>query len=133
MEVKEVKPTSKELRVMLETGFILRESAKFDDAEAVFQGCIEFMPDSEVPKIGLGTVYLQKGDYDSAVAICKDALDQHASSDYARVHYAEALLFQNKRTEAETELHKVIEASPNSTYATTAQNLLNAVDLMFNQ
>lgn len=131
MNIRDIKPTNNELRVMLETGFILRESAKFKDAESVFQGCVEFMPDSEVPKVGLATVYLQKGDSDSAINIFKEALELNPESDYARVHYGEALLFQNKRSEAELELQKVIESSPNSTYSTTAQNLLNAADLMF--
>ncbi len=130
MKVSELKPTSEELRIMLETGFILRESAKFDAAESVFLGCIEFMPDSEVPKVGLGTVFLQKGDFELAVLNCKNALELNPESDYARVHYGEALLFRNRRDEAEIELRMVIDKSPNSAYARTAQNLLDSADFL---
>ncbi len=131
MEVRQIKPTTEELRVMLETGFIMREAANFDDAEKIFQGCIELMPDSEVPKIGLGTVYLQKKDFESALKTCREALEINPDSDYARVHYAEALLFQNQREQALTELRQVISNSPNSTYARTAQNLLDVAEFMF--
>ncbi len=131
MKVDEIKPTGEELRVMLETGFILREAAKFDDAEAVFEGCIEFMPGSEVPVVGLGTCYLQKGDYENALTTCKNALELNPQSDYARVHYAEALLFQNQKELAEQELRKIIAESPNSTYSTTAQNLLIVAETLF--
>lgn len=131
MQVRQIKPTSEELRVMLETGFIMREAANFDDAETIFQGCIEFMPDSEVPKIGLGTVYLQKRDFESALKTCKEALEANPNSDYARVHYAEALLFQNQRESALTELRQVISNDPNSAYSRTAQNLLDVAEFMF--
>lgn len=133
MKVSEIKPSSEELRVMLETGFILREAARFDEALAVFQGCIELMPNSEVPRVGLGTVYLQKQDFGQALNVCKDALDLNPESNYARVHYAEALLFQDRRKEAEIELQKVIADSPNSAYTRTAENLLSAANLIITQ
>ena len=86
------------------------------------------MPESEVPKVGLGTVYLQKGDFASAVNSCQQALDLNPESDYARVHLAEALLFQNKSEAAKIELKKVIEKSPDSAYSRTADNLLKAIE-----
>ena len=130
MKVREIKPTSEELRVMLETGFILREAADFEAAARVFQGCIEFMPESEVPLVGLGTVYLQKGDFDAALITCKSAKEVNPTSNYAKVHYAEALLFQKKREEAENELRQIIETSPDSTYSRTAKRLLEAADMI---
>lgn len=130
MGLTEVSVDAEQLRVMLETGYILREAARFDEAEAVFRGVAELMPDSEVPRVGLGTVYLQRGDFAEAAAICGQAFADHPDSDYARVHYGEALLFGQKREEAKTELLELIRKNPDSPHAKTAQALLDAADIV---
>jgi predicted Zn-dependent protease len=130
MSVSEIHVDAELLRVMLETGYILREAARFDEAEAVFRGVIELMPESEVPRVGLGTVYLQRGDFSEAEAICGQAFSDYPDSDYARVHYAEALLFGQQREKATTELLEVIRRNPDSPHAKTAQALLDATDIV---
>lgn len=128
MTVKEIPISDEELRVLLETGYILREAAKFDDAEAVFRGVMEFLPDSDVPQVGLGTVFLQRGDFQNAEEICRTATEKNPSSLYARVHFAEALLFQKKRDEAEEILNELVSENPDSPHSHTAQALLAAAD-----
>lgn len=128
MMIKEVTVSDQELRVLLETGYILREAAKFDDAEAIFRGVIELLPDSEVPQVGLGTVFLQRGDFESAEDICRTATETNPSSLYAKVHLAEALLFEKKRDEAEEILNAIISENPDSPHSNTAQALLDAAD-----
>lgn len=128
MTVKEIPISDEELRVLLETGYILREAAKFDDAEAVFRGVMEFLPDSEVPQVGLGTVFLQRGDFQTAEEICRSAVEANPTSLYARVNYAEAMLFGKKRDEAEEILNAVISENADSPHSHTAQALLDAAD-----
>jgi predicted Zn-dependent protease len=130
MTIAEIPVSSEELRVMLETGYILREAAKFEQAEAIFRGVMEFMPESDVPQVGLGTVFLQMGDFSAAQEICEKALEQNPDSLYARVHYAEALLFGRQRSRAESELREIISGSPDSPHSQTAQALLDAADLI---
>lgn len=130
MTLSEISVDAEQLRVMLETGYILREAARFDEAEAVFRGVMELMPDSEVPRVGLGTVYLQRGDFAEAEAICGQAFKDYPNSDYARVHYGEALLFGQQREKAETELLEVIRRNPDSPHGKTAQSLLDAADIV---
>lgn len=130
MTLKEVSLSSQELRVMLETGYILREAARFDEAEAVFRGVIELMPESDVPQVGLGTVFLQRGDFSAAREICEKAVAEHPASLYARVHHAEALLFGRRREQAESELTEIITEHPDSPHSQTAQALLEAADLI---
>ena len=130
MTIGNVQVSNEELRVMLETGFILREAAKFDEAEAVFRGVMEFLRESDVPRVGLGTVYLQRGDFHSAREVCGKALESNPSSVYARVHYAEALLFAHERERAENELREIIRENPDSPHSQTAQALLEAADLI---
>ena len=130
MTIRKISVSNEELRVMLETGYILREAAKFDQAEAIFRGVMEFLPESEVPQVGLGTVFLQRGDFSTAEEICEKALELNPSSVYARVHYAEALLFGRQREKAENELHEIIANFSDSPHQQTAQALLEAADLI---
>ena len=128
--LSQVTPTDAELRVMMESGFVLREAGKFDDAEAVFRGVMELLPESDVPRVALGTVELQRGRFESAQAACEEALRLRPESLYARVHRAEALLFQRRREEAEAELREVISADAGSPHSRTARALLDAADMI---
>jgi tetratricopeptide (TPR) repeat protein len=130
MRLSHVKPSDEELRVILESGFVLREAGRLDDADAVFRGALELLPDSDVPRVALGTVELQRGRFAEAQALCEEALRVRPESLYARVHRAESLLFQRRREEAEEELREVMAAEPDSPHARTARALLEAADLI---
>jgi len=130
MKLTEIKPGDEELRVILESGFVLRDAGRLDDAEAVFAGMIELLPKSELPHVALGTIKLQRGNFGEAQAACEKGLSLKPGSLYARVHRAEALLFQGRRGEAEAELQEVIATDPQSPHSRTAQALLDAADLI---
>ncbi len=130
MKLSQVKPSDEELRVMLESGFVLREATRYADAEAIFRGVMELLPDSEVPRVALGTVELQRGRFAEAEQCCREALRSCPDSLYARVHHAEALLFLQRRAEAEAELQGVISTDPSSPHSRTARSLLDAADLI---
>ncbi|HEX8474461.1 MAG TPA: tetratricopeptide repeat protein [Pyrinomonadaceae bacterium] len=130
MKLSDVKPADEELRVLLEAGFVLREAGKLDEAEEVFRGAMELLPQSDVPRVALGTVELRRGRFAEAQAACDEALRLRPESLYARVHRAEALLFQQSRAEAEAELQEIIEADPASPHSRTARALIEAADLI---
>ena len=115
---------------MMEAGFVLREAGRFDDAEVLFRGVAELIPESDVPRVALGTVELQRGRFTEALAACDEALRARPGSLYARVHRAEALLFQRRREEAEEELREIAAADPNSPHSRTARALLEAADII---
>jgi Flp pilus assembly protein TadD len=130
MRLSHVRPSDEELRVILESGFVLREAGRLDDADAVFRGALELLPDSDVPRVALGTVELQRGRFAEAQTLCEEALRLKPASLYARVHRAESLLFQQRRDEAEEELREIASAEPDSPHARTARALLEAADLI---
>lgn len=130
MRLEDVKPSDEQLRVVLESGFVLREAGRLDDAETVFRGVHQLLPASDVPLVGLSTVILQKGDPNEARTLCEQALNLNPVSLYSRVHRAEALLFDGKRDEAETELRLVIAQDSESPHSRTAQALLDAADII---
>jgi tetratricopeptide (TPR) repeat protein len=129
MKFSYVQPCDDELRVLLEVGFVLREASRFEDAKALFSGALELIPDSDIPRVGLGTVELQRGNFELAQIACEDALRIKPESLYARVHLAESLLFQKKRPEAESELRLIIASNTNSPHSRTAQALLDVAHL----
>ena len=130
MKLDQVKPSDEELRVILETGFALRYARRLDEAAGIFQGVAALLPEADVPRVALGTVELERGKFAEAQAACEEALRHNPGSLYARVHRAEALLFQLRRSEAETDLNAIIATDPESPHSRTARALLDAADLI---
>jgi tetratricopeptide (TPR) repeat protein len=130
MRLRDIRPSDEELRVILESGYVLRDIRQFDEAEDIFRGVIELVPQSDVPRVGLGTVKLQQGLFTEAEAVYDEVLRIKPDSIYARVHRAEALLFQKRRDEAEAELREIISIDPTSSHSRTAQALLDAADMI---
>lgn len=130
MRFEQIDLTDDELRVILEAGFVLREAGRLDDAESIFRGVAALLPQSDVPRVALSSIELRRGRFDAARAVCEEALSLQPTSLYARVHHAEALLFQQKRREAEAELREVIVVDPASPHSRTARALLDAADMI---
>lgn len=130
MRLEDVKASDEELRLILEAGFVLRDAGRFAEAERVFRGVGEMLPRADVPRVALSSVALGQGRPAEALAACEEALRLQPSSLYARVHYAEALLFVGRREQAEAELHAVIAEAPDSPHGRTARALLDAAGLI---
>jgi tetratricopeptide (TPR) repeat protein len=130
MKIADEQPSDEELRVILEAGFALRYARRLDEAAEIFQGIVALLPEEDVPRVALGTVELERGNFAEAQAACEQALRYRPESLYARVHRAEALLFQKRREEAEAELNSIIAADPQSPHSRTASALLEAADLI---
>jgi predicted Zn-dependent protease len=130
MKLDQVRPSDEELRVILEAGFALRYTRRLDEAADIFRGVAALLPKSDVPRVALGTVELERGKFAEAQSACEEALRNDPESLYARVHRAEALLFQKRRSEAETELNAIMVADPESPHSRTARALLEAADLI---
>jgi len=130
MKLNQLKPSDEELRVILEAGFALRYTRRLNEAAEIFRGITALLPESDVPRVALGTVELERGNFADAQADCEEALRYDPGSLYARVHRAEALLFQRRRSEAETELKTVIADHPESPHSRTARALLEVADLI---
>lgn len=130
MDFKQVKAGGEELRVMLESGLILREAGRFAEAEKIFQGVRELAPESEVPLVVLSSLAARRGNFEQALQLCEEALAKEPASVFARVQRAEVLLYRQKREEAEKELREIVETAPESPHRRTAQALLDAAQLM---
>ncbi|HEY0078943.1 MAG TPA: tetratricopeptide repeat protein [Pyrinomonadaceae bacterium] len=126
--MSEVEPTDDEVRVMLESGVLLRDVGRLDAAETIFRGLMELMPEWPViPRIELSSVELQRGRVPEAESLCAEALRLEPGNLYARLHYAEVLLYQKRRHEAERELRQLISSDPQSPHSQTARAWLDAL------
>lgn len=130
MNLKTINVTDEELRVMMESGLILRESGRLDEAEEVFTGVRELAPESDVPLVALSSIAVRRGNIKEAFRLSEKALEQQPKSLFARVNHAEILLYSKKREEAELELKEIIKDNPDSPHSRTAQSLLDVAQLM---
>lgn len=130
MKVEAVKTDDEELRVMLESGIVLREAGRLDEAERIFAGVRELAPKSDVPLVALSSIAARRNDFDEALRLCDEAQRLEPSSVFARVSRAEILLYRKQTEQAETELREIVEQNPDSPHARTAQSLLNVAQMI---
>lgn len=130
MKLDEVKVSDEELRVMLESGLVLREAGRLDEAEKIFQGVRELVPGSDVPLVALSSIHVRRGDFEDALRLCEEALQNTPDSLFARVNHAEILLYLKRPDEAEIELREIVENNPDSPHRRTAESLLEVMRMM---
>lgn len=130
MKLEEVKVPDEELRVMLESGLILREAGRLDEAEKIFLGVRELVPKSDVPFVALSSIAVRRGNFEEALRLCEEAMENAPNSLFARVNHAEILLYQKKAEEAEAELREIVENNPDSPHRRTAQSLLDVMRII---
>ncbi len=114
---------------MLEAGLVLREAGRFDEAEKIFEGVRLLVPQADVPLVALSSLAVRRGDFEKALRLSEEALQAAPSSVFARLQHAEVLLYQQRREEAERELHEIIENAPDSPHTPAARALLEAMRL----
>ena len=133
MSLRDIRIENKDLRVILECGHILCEAARFTESEVTFRGMAEYLPNSEIPLIGLSNVYLQSQNFEKAESLCKKISEKFPESLYAKINFAEALFFCHRRQEAIKILTEIITESPNTPEFTTAKSYLEMAEIYFYQ
>lgn len=120
-------PVSKqEVVLLLESGYLLMDMGRFDEAREVFGGAAALLPKSEVPHLALGTLEFAQGRHDKALQAYRKAQQLAPKSALPRAHAGEALLFLNKPAEALKELKAAIDIDPDGDGARLARALLDA-------
>ncbi len=125
-----VAPSNDEIGLLMEAGYIYRDSNKFQESREVFSGAGALFPQSEIPEIALGTVDFAASDFDGAIGHYKRALQMNPRSAYAYVHMGEAAIFQMDKESARSHLKKAIELDPRGEYGKAARSLLKFADLV---
>jgi tetratricopeptide (TPR) repeat protein len=121
-----VQVSKQEVVVLLESGYVLMDMGKWDEAREVFAGAAALLPKSEVPHLALGTLEFAQGRHDKALQEYRKAQQINPKSGLPRAHAGEALLFMGKVNEASRELKAAIDVEPDGDGARLAQALLSA-------
>ena len=96
-----------EIALLLESGHLLLEMQKYQEAEEIFAGVAALVPHSEVPMVCLGNLAFSQGQTDRALRFHRDAVARNPESAFALAHKGEILLFLNK-SEGKADLEKAI-------------------------
>lgn len=115
-----------EVALLLESGYLLMELGKWKEATEVFGGVSALVPQSDIPHIALGNLHFAQGKFQQALKCHKEGLTAAPTSQLARAHVGESLMFLKKYEEGKTELEKAIEQDPESPAAVFAKSLLEA-------
>ena len=82
---------------IVNTGFSLKELGKLDDAESAYLRALEMAPDYDKALVNLGDLYLQQGNPDAAIKVCKEFLNNYPGNISVLAFFAIALENQGKR------------------------------------
>jgi tetratricopeptide (TPR) repeat protein len=117
----------KEIKLMLEAGYIYRYAGRYRDARDIFQGVRALLPDKDVADLALAGIYLDEGKLNEAEAHCRRALELNRSS-AAYAQLAEIQLLRKDVNSARQSLKKSIEISPSGPTALLAKTLTKLAD-----
>ncbi|MGI5861525.1 MAG: tetratricopeptide repeat protein [Myxococcales bacterium] len=115
-----------EIVILLESGYVLMNMGKWNEAREVFNGAAALLPKSEVPRLALGTLEFALGRHDKALQEYRKAQQLNPQSALPRAHAGEALLFLGKANEAVRELKAALELEPEGDGGKLARALLEA-------
>ena len=119
----------KDVKILLEAGYLYMEMGKNKEAEDVFQGVATLIPHSEVPHMALGHLYFAMGRFHPALKAHQEASKLNPNSAPAHASVADSLFFLHKSKEALAEVKKAVELDPNGSAGAFASSLKEAYDL----
>ena len=123
-----IAPSNEELTFLVEAGIIYRDAKNFQAARDVFNGIKALYPRHDFPEILLGTVEFQQGQFESAEAHYRQALELNPHSAYAYAHLGEACLFRKDKDSARAHLKTVLTLDPLGDYGKLARRLMELAD-----
>ncbi|MCB9638805.1 MAG: tetratricopeptide repeat protein [Myxococcales bacterium] len=112
-----------EAKLLLESAYFYIEMGKYKEAQDVFEGCVALLPRSDVPRIGLGNLFVAQGRFDLAETQYREAIKINEGSASAHAFLAESLLFQKKFPQATPSLEKAIALDPDGPAGQLARSL----------
>ena len=124
----DVVASKEEIALLMEAGFVYRDSGRFQEARDVFRGVRALVPKSEIPEVALGTVSFQAREFDSAITHYKNALELNPRSAYACAHLGEAEIFNLDKEAARPHLKKALELDPKGEFGKMARSLMSFAD-----
>jgi Flp pilus assembly protein TadD len=123
-------PSSEDVALLMEAGFVYRYLGRFSEARDVFRGVRALAPANYMPDLALAGISLDEGRFEEAEAFCRRAIQLNPGSGTAYAHLAEVQLFRNDKTAATLNLRRALELNPNGPTADLAHALLKLSELI---
>jgi cytochrome c-type biogenesis protein CcmH/NrfG len=94
----------------------------------IFRGVVALAPERAIGYTLLGDALMNWEKLDESLDAHQKAIELEPDNTYARVYYAQTLLFKKQKDKAVAELRKVLESDPNGPNGALAKQLMKAVD-----
>lgn len=120
-----IKLPKQEAILLLEAGYMLSHMQRNKEAYELFKGIAALLPDSEVPNVALGHLFLGQGKLQVALKEYKEALRREPESLIAKTYMAEIFIIQNRYDEARLFLEDVIACEDENICLEYAKTLLS--------
>lgn len=104
--------SQEEKAFLCESGHILRDAKRLDEALATFEGVLPLVQDKYLALVGIGSVHFRKGDLREAIDAFEEATRLNPESALAYAHLGEALAFAREGNAAAIALRKASDLDP---------------------
>ena len=125
---QKVRPNVEQLKFLMEAGRYFASRSRFVEACDIFQGVTILAPERSIGWTLLGDALMNWEKFDEAMKAHEKALEIDPESTFARVYYAQTLLFKRQKEKAVVELRKVLEKDPDGSDGVLAKYLMKAVE-----
>jgi len=116
------------MSIFLEAGFILFSAGRLDEALDIFTGCIELLPESEIPLIGIARCYMATGNTYRAMLWTERAINSRHRSQFAAFTLAEIYLIHGEREKAQHILEAFTDSALKKPFVIWRQKLLTMLN-----
>ena len=125
---QKIRPNAEQLKFLLEAGQYFASRSRMAEACDIFNGVITLAPERSIGWTLLGDALMNWEKFDESLKAHEKALQIDPESTFARVYYAQTLLFKRQKDKAVAELKKVLEKDPNGSDAVLAKHLMKGVE-----
>lgn len=121
------RPTDRELRLLLECGYLYMYQLRLREAEQIFRAICCLLPGSGIPCVALGDLFLADRDRCQAEFWFQRALELEPGSGYVLSCYGEFLAHCGRLDEAEKMLRRAVAIDPAGADGRLAHSVLAAI------
>lgn len=123
-----MKLSTEEVRLLLESGYLLMERREYAKAREVFEGVEAIGHGADVAQMGLATLHTIQGNTKEAEKLLRASIKTNAKNAYAHAQLGELLHTLGKKDEALASLKQAEDLDPQGPTGEYARSVKKAVD-----